>query len=324
MKNFESFLSPQLNDYLLYRQNLGYSMKNLRSPLLAFDRYLIETNAQWESLNPFFFLEMRANIGSGAAFVNRIITALRSFFKFLIRKGYMEANPLQDIPLLKENTTIPFIFSPEQTDQLLAAICKKIRRRKSFFLKDLGIYLSIVLLARCGMRISEPLKLLRKHYRRDDHTLYIEKTKFKKDRLIPIPKAVVTEIDNYLSVRQSLQPDDINVYLLAGKGLKPLTDQQVRYLFHQAVKEIGIRHPRRLMGNMTFIPPTPHSLRHSFAINTLIAIKERGRSTQNALPVLSQYMGHSYYAYTSVYLKAVDAKNRKDLFVFTPLKGSTL
>ena len=62
MKNFESFLSAQLNEYLLYRHNLGYSMKNLRSHLLAFDRYLIETNAQWESLNPFFFLEMRTNI----------------------------------------------------------------------------------------------------------------------------------------------------------------------------------------------------------------------------------------------------------------------
>jgi integrase/recombinase XerD len=310
MNNFESFLSPQLNEYLLYRQHMGYSMKNLRSHMLAFDRYLIETNAQWESLNPFFFLEMRTNIHAGAVFVNRIITALRSFFKFLIRKGHVDANP--------------FIFSPEQTNQLLAAICKKMRRRQSFFLTDLGIYLAIVLLARCGMRISEPLKLLRKHYRRDDHTLYIEKTKFKKDRLIPIPKAVVKEIDNYLSVRQSLQPDDHNAYLLAGKGIKPLTDQQVRYLFHQAVKEIGIRHPRRVMGNMTFIPPTPHSLRHSFAINTLIAIKERGRSTQNALPVLSQYMGHSHYTYTGVYLKAADAKSRKDLFVFTPLKRSNL
>ena len=320
MKNFESFLSPQLNEYLLYRQNLGYSMKNLRSHLFAFDRYLIETNAQWESLNPFFFLEMRANLDVGAVFVNRIITALRSFFKFLIRKGYVEANPLQDIPLLKENTTVPFIFSPEQTDQLLAAICKKIRRRKSFFLTDLGIYLAIVLLARCGMRISEPLKLLRKHYRRDDKTLYIEKTKFKKDRLIPIPKAVVTEIDNYLCVRQSLQPRDHNIYLLAGKGLKPLTDQRVRYLFHQAVKDLGIRHPRKVMGNMTFNPPTPHSLRHSFAINTLIAIKERGQSTQNALPVLSQYMGHSHYMYTAIYLKAADAKSRKDLFDFTPWK----
>ena len=320
MKNFESFLSPQLNEYLLYRQNLGYSMKNLRFHLLAFDRYLIEANAQWESLNPFFFLEMRANLDVGAVFVNRIITALRSFFKFLIRKGYVEENPLQDIPLVKENTTVPFIFSPEQTTQLLTAVCKRIQKKKSTFLTEFSTYLAILLLARCGMRISEPLRLHLHHYRRDDATLYIEKTKFKKDRLIPIPKAVVTQIENYLCVRQSLQPDDHNIYLLAGKGLKPLTDQRLRYLFHQADKEIGIRHPRKVMGNMTFNPPTPHSLRHSFAINTLIAIKERGQSTQNALPVLSQYMGHSNYMYTAIYLKVADAKSRKDLFDFTPWK----
>jgi integrase len=73
---------------------------------------------------------------------------------------------------------------------------------------------------------------------------------------------------------------------------------------------------------MTFNPPTPHSLRHSFAINTLIAIKERGQSTQNALPVLSQYMGHSNYTYTAIYLKVADAKRRKDLFDFTLWKRS--
>ena len=167
------------------------------------------------------------------------------------------------------------------------------------------------------MRISEPLRLRLHHYRKDDATLYIEETKFKKDRLIPIPKAVVKEIENYLSVRKSLQPDDHNIYLIAGKGLKPLTDQVVRYLFHQAVKEIGIGHPKKVMGNMTFNPPRPHSLRHSFAINTLNAIKERGKSRKNALPVLAAFLGHSHYKCTSVYLKVSDAQSRKDLYDFT-------
>jgi site-specific recombinase XerD len=263
---------------------------------------------------------MRTHLYLEAVSVNKVITALRSFYKFLIRKGYVEENPLRDIPLLKENTIVPFIFSPEQTSLLLSAVCKTIQRKQRTFLTELSTYLAIVLLARCGMRISEPLKLHLRHYRRDDATLYIEKTKFKKDRLIPIPKAVATQIDNYLSVRQSLQPDNNNIFLLAGKGVKPLTDNRVRYIFHQAVKQIGIRHPRKVMGNMTFNPPTPHSLRHSFAINTLIAIKQRGQSTQNALPVLSQFLGHSNYMYTAIYLKAADAKSRKDLFDFTPWK----
>ena len=50
MKNFESFLAPQLNDYLAYRQGLGYSIKLSRANLLVLDRYLKETNADWHSL----------------------------------------------------------------------------------------------------------------------------------------------------------------------------------------------------------------------------------------------------------------------------------
>ena len=92
----------------------------------------------------------------------------------------------------------------ESTDQLLAAVCRRIRRSESSFLTDFALYLALLLLARCGMRISEPLRLMKGHYRKDDGTVYIEKTKFKKDRLIPLPIAVITEIDNYLCVRSHL------------------------------------------------------------------------------------------------------------------------
>jgi integrase len=317
MKPFESFLSPQLNEFLTYRESLGYTMRRRRSHLLAFDRYLKETDAHWNSFQPSFFLRMRADLGKGPRHTNQILIIVRVFFQFLLRRGYMQENPLRDIPLLKENTTIPFIFSPEQTDRLLAALCKRIRRKESLFLNDLAMYLAILLLARCGMRISEPLRLTRQHYRRDDGTLYIEKTKFKKDRLIPIPKALITEIDNYLSVCKRLGSADGHPYLLVGRGHKPLKDTQVRFAFHQAVKDIGLEQCKKVMGNMNFNPPTPHSLRHSFAINTLREITERGESSQDALPVLAVYLGHSTYFCSSVYLKIADAKSRNDLYDFT-------
>jgi integrase len=53
-----------------------------------------------------------------------------------------------------------------------------------------AIYLAMMMLARCGMRINEPLRLCRHHYRADEGSLYIERTKFRKDRLIPLPKAL--------------------------------------------------------------------------------------------------------------------------------------
>jgi len=317
MKPFESFLAPKLNEFLAYRQHLGYSLKTMKYHLRLFDRYVIEKNAGWHSFQPGFFLDMRTHIKLAKNSVNANIWAARNFFQFLIRQGHIKENPLQDIALIKKNAIVPFIFSPEQTNQLLRAICKRIRKTQRRFLKDLAFYVVVFLLARCGMRISEPLRLKRHHYRRDDRTLYIEKTKFSKDRLIPIAKDVVSEIENYLSVRSSILPHDDSPFLLIRTDQKPPTDQQVRFLFHQAVKDIGLEQPKRVIGNVNFLKPTPHSLRHSFAVNTLLKIKERGGNPQHALPVLAAYMGHSEYKYTSVYLRVTDALSRKQLVDFS-------
>ena len=64
--------------------------------------------------------------------------------------------------------------------------------------------MAMVLLARCGLRISEPLRLKLNDYRFDEKTIYIEKTKFKKDRLIPLPQSVAIELENYLAARRCL------------------------------------------------------------------------------------------------------------------------
>jgi len=317
MKPFESFLAPHLNDYLTYREGLGYAPRPCYDHLRLFDRYVHHSEVDLGSLHPSFFLHMRTNLAMQATSVNHVLSVTRGFFRFLVRRGIFEKNPLLDIPPLKEEITVPFIFSPEQTDQILKAICKTMQRGQASFLKELALYMAILLMARCGMRISEPLHLLKHHYRSEEGTLYIEKTKFRKDRLIPLPKAVMQEMENYLSVRAHLCPQDQNPYLLAGKDLNPLPDQQVRFFFHHAVREIGITQPRKKLGNLIFTPPTPHCLRHSFAVNTLKAIKERGQSPQHALPVLATYLGHATYFNTSVYLKVADASSRKNLYDFS-------
>jgi len=316
MKPFDSFLANQLNEYLQYRQSLGYSTRLSRKHLLIFDRYLRRTNAHWEELTPSYFLDMRAHLDMETRSINRVLSSVRVFFHFLLRREYMSENPLRNIPPLKENRIIPFVFSPDQTEQLLRAACKRVGKRERSFLKELAIYLAIVLIARCGMRISEPLKLMKHHYRRQEATLYIEKTKFKKQRLIPLPQSAIRELENYLSVRRSLQPHDPNLYLLAGKNHGPLNAEQIRHVFRNAIREIGLDQARRVIGNVNFSRPTPHSMRHSFAVNTLMKIKERGQSPQHALPVLAAYMGHSEYKYTSVYLRVTDALSRNRLVDF--------
>ncbi len=324
MKPFESFLAPQLEEYMAYRQSLGYADHCSISNLKIFDRYLKSRKVDQQILlQPSFFLELRADLKVEVRSVNRVLSATRIFFQYLIRKEYYTENPLRDVPPLQSRSFIPFVFSPEETDQLLVSVCKRIRKSKIYFLMDMATYLAIMLLAKCGLRISEPVRLLYSNYRSDDGTIYIEKTKFRKDRLVPVPKDVLPEIENYLAVRKSLCPDDQNPYLLAGRNQRSLTDNKIRLVFHQAVRDMGLNRPKQFIGDITFGSPTPHSLRHSFAINTLKQIKERGKSPQHALPVLAAYMGHLKYQHTGAYLKVSDAKHLAGLIEFAKSQAIT-
>ena len=155
MKHFESFLAPQLNQFIAYRKNLGYSINPVRPRLLCFDRYLKDKKIKPGLLQPSFFLEFRDNLKMEPISINGVLSVVRIFFNFLVRKDYYPSNPLKDIPPLPEHSFAPFIFSPEQTDQLIEAACKRIRKESKYYLKDLSGYIAIVLLARCGLRIKE-------------------------------------------------------------------------------------------------------------------------------------------------------------------------
>ena len=118
MKQFESFLNPLIQEYTVYRQSLGYATRKTLSNLKTFDRYVKDKKIEQGLLEPSFFLELRTDLKLESRSVNRVLSSLRVFFQFLVRKGIYEQNPLQDIPPLPENDIVPFVFTPEQIDQL--------------------------------------------------------------------------------------------------------------------------------------------------------------------------------------------------------------
>jgi site-specific recombinase XerD len=183
-------------------------------------------------------------------------------------------------------------------------------------LEPASIYLSILLMAKCGLRFSEPLGILVTHYCQNEGTIYIEKTKFQNDRLIPVPKFVLFEIEKYLKMRDSIDIKEKNPHLLVGQKQKTLSANHIYAVFHQAVKDIGINETKRKIANIKFGSPIPHCLRHSFAVNTLNSIKERGESIWDALPILAIYMGHRRICSTTRYLTVLSAGHRQDLFDF--------
>jgi integrase/recombinase XerD len=316
MKGFESFLSEQMEAFIAYRQGLGYDTKHIRFMLLALDRYILrqpDPSVVWQ---PVFYLKLRHELALAPSSVNGVLYAARCFFAYLKRQTGHAANPLDHVPGLPQQAFISFVFSPRQIEQLLQAVSRQIRKTKRYFLRDFSDYLVILLLARCGMRINEPLRLKIGDYRPEEKTVYIARTKFKKDRLIPIPVAVADEIDNYLAVRAAFAPSRPRDYLFIGRGQHKINDSRIRKVFHRALGRIAVARPRQVIGNTIFGKPTPHSLRHSFAVNTLKEAVARGQAAKTVLPVLAAYLGHVEYRHTMKYLKVVDAQSGERLLNF--------
>ncbi|MBL6996168.1 tyrosine-type recombinase/integrase [Desulfobacula sp.] len=316
MKRFNSFLAEQMEDFIEYRLQLGYSVRDMVNHLKIFDRYLIEKNAIWASFNPLFFLEFRSSLNYENRSKNMGLRMVKMFFNFLVRKDLIQENPLLEIAQLPKNQIVPFIFSPEETDLLIKGVIKLMRKTEQSYLGDFSAYISFLLMARCGLRISETLNLLKTNYMPEERTIYIEKTKFKKDRLIPIPKAVVAEINNLLNLRRLFDKED-NPLLLVKNDQTKLSKSYTAIRFKEVIKYINLDQPRKVIGTTNFCGPSHHSLRHAFAVNTLKRIKLQGKSPQNALPVLATYMGHSEYRYTTKYLKVLDAEHRHQMFDFS-------
>lgn len=317
MKPFNSHIATQLETYVAYRKELGFTDKNIRSMLRPFDHFVAQTNLCLHQVSPIHLMDFKKSLNLEPRSINAVIIAARGFFDYLIRIQELDNNPLAAFPLQRENAFVPFIFSPSQTQRILAAIHRKIRQTPNHFTHDLTVYTAVFLLAQCGLRLSEPLRLKHHHYRKDDGTLYIEKTKFRKDRLIALPSTVIQHLNNYLSVKSALKAEQESQWLLPAPRGGQLRPDPIYAAFTQALDDTCIKHTRRIIGNTVFARPTPHSLRHSFAVNTLNEIRSRGEDPQGALPILSAYMGHRKYRYTAVYLKCTDAKERQQLLNFS-------
>lgn len=142
--------------------------------------------------------------------------------------------------------------------------------------------------------------------------------------MIPLPKAVSYEIDNLLKVRHRfITGTDPHLLLIKENG-EGLSRSYIRWKFKKVVTTINLEQPRRIIGATNFSNPTRHSLRHSFAVNTLKRIKQNGKSAQNALPVLAAYMGHSEYKYTTKYLRVLDAEHRRQMLDFSILRSGDI
>jgi integrase len=137
-------------------------------------------------------------------------------------------------------------------------------------------------------------------------------SKFRKSRLVPLHETARAGLERYLQRRCPYAPAETHVFVSLRR--KPLLLSDVEVAFRIAARACGL--PNRPARDR----PTPHSLRHTFAVRALQACPDgRDAITQHML-ALSTYLGHAKVADTYWYLEAVpelmtDIADRCERFV---------
>lgn len=216
--------------------------------------------------------------------VARRLSALRTFVKYLMRQGLLQANPLIDIKAPKLEKKLPSFIGSDQIVQFFAA-------------PNLKTYLGVrdrcimELLYATGIRVAELCSLNIEHI--DFKELWIQVTgKGNKDRQIPLTKMAATWLQSTLTHPKRRVKNEAAVFL--NRWGTRLTTRSVDRLF------VTYKH----ISNIA-IPLTPHTLRHTIATHFL----ENGMD----LKTIQEILGHTNLATTTIYTK-VSTKLKKETY----------
>jgi integrase len=144
------------------------------------------------------------------------------------------------------------------------------------------------------MRISEVLALRLGDVAEDG--LIIERTKFKKSRLVPLHSTTRAAVDRYLSVRLTIFPS-VDALFISNTGA-PLCYDTVSAMFRKISRQVGLRGEPGQPG------PRIHDLRHTFAVRSLESCPHNDDAVSRHVLALSTYLGHAHVADTYWYLQA--------------------
>jgi integrase/recombinase XerD len=215
------------------------------------------------------------DIGIGPRSQCRILSGVRTFYRFLVLDGYLQQDPteLLESPVLGEH--LPEFLTPAEVDRLKDSIdlSKPEGHRNRAIIE---------VLFSCGLRVSELVNLRMSQIYSDEHFLRVL-GKGSKERLVPVSNIALQEIENYKPWRDSLdiKPGEEDYLFLNRRGAH-LTRTMILIMLKRQAEEAGIEKTI-----------SPHTLRHSFAT----ALLEGGAD----LRVIQTLLGHEHVGTTEIY-----------------------
>ncbi len=289
MSVFAKMLADTAQRYIELRHSLGYAFKKQAATLRAFVRH-VESEQLDGPLTKAMALKFVLSF-TGAANGRAIRHGvLRRFCEYLV--VYDARTEALDRRALPRSRAIPppRILSDEELASLIAA-CSQL----SPAIPQRGRTLTTLvgLLVSTGLRSGEALRLDRADVDLVGGVLQIRKTKFRKDRLVPIHATTLAALRQYARYRDATFPVTKDFgFFLSSRGNR-LSSHGLHSAFNAACKLAGLD-----VGK----PLRPHDLRHRFAVTRLAEWHRENADVQALLPLLATYLGHVRYSDTAYYV----------------------
>ena len=282
-----------------------YTQRNYRITLVEFSQWHRDerksapewTKLQRDDFRAYLRFLGRKNLGRAGTQLR--FSALRTFYKFLVRHGVLEVTPIRNISMPKRAKRLPKYLTIEQMIDLLAAPLKVLKtppekKRAGRPVSAVAAYRDVAILETiysCGLRISELVGLRVEDIDWREESVRV-RGKGKKERMVPIGQTALRAIESYWGLLLNRPTGASPVFLSETKERSPVN---------------GIVMARRLKTYLALagLDPaiTPHKLRHSYATHLLDAGADL-RSVQELL-------GHAHLETTQVYTHVTTDRLKK-------------
>ena len=215
------------------------------------------------------------DLGLAPSSIRRSVSVIRTYFKFLLAEGLVQADPSQRLDTPKKWRTLPEVLSVDEVERLLAAISLD----EPLVFRDRAM---LELAYGAGLRVSEWIGIETKDVLLEDAIIRVF-GKGSKERLVPIGRSAIGAVGLYLrELRPRLERGEGKGKLFLNARGKPLSRMGAWQILRKYVELAGItKHV------------SPHTLRHSFATHLL----EGGAD----LRAVQEMLGHADISTTQIY-----------------------
>ena len=269
-------------EYLLLEKKYSlHTHKAYQTNLKSFKNFVVESQPDADGIEDVTYSEIRSWIvsliqqGNSSRTVNRKLSVLRSYYKFLVRNEIIEVSPLKEHKALKMASKVPLPFSEQEVLDVLDG---------DFYPDNyLGVLQKtlISLFYYTGIRRIELIELKCSHVDIEQGMMKVL-GKRNKERLVPLLSQICTQLLLLLKQQEDEQiPREAGLFFVSTKG-KKLTEAFVYQTVKKYFNEVTTKSKK-----------SPHVLRHSFASHLL----DQGAGINS----IKELLGHSSIAATQHY-----------------------